>query len=83
MLQAHTTAVTAKSVEMRRRLGEWKAGEEGRSWVEARSALPAAGIREGLLAALRDGDIAVVGGETGCGKTTQVPTVVQLWISQT
>ena len=57
---------------MRRRLVAWKAGEEGRSWLEKRAALPAAGIRDGLLAALRNSDIAVVGGETGCGKTTQV-----------
>ena len=30
-------------------------------------------IREGLLHALDEQDIAVVCGDTGCGKTTQVP----------
>lgn len=38
----------------------------------ARAALPMAAQREALLAALREADAVVVGGDTGCGKTTQV-----------
>ena len=40
---------------------------------EFRRALPVAALRENLLSALRAGDAAVVCGETGSGKTTQVP----------
>jgi ATP-dependent RNA helicase DHX29 len=35
--------------------------------------LPVAAARDDILAALRDGDVVVVAGETGSGKTTQVP----------
>jgi hypothetical protein len=38
-----------------------------------RRALPAWQLRDALLAALAAGDALIVTGETGCGKTTQVP----------
>lgn len=42
-------------------------------WAAQRAALPVAEIRAPLLEALQGGaDVAVVSGDTGCGKTTQV-----------
>src|SRR5215217_2690295 len=35
--------------------------------------LPVSGRREDLLAAIRDNQVVVVAGETGSGKTTQIP----------
>ena len=44
-----------------------------RQMAEARARLPAATKREGVLRALESSSVLVVSGETGCGKTTQVP----------
>ena len=57
---------------MRQRLEAWRASPEGAAWVAKRGQLPVVQIRDGLLAALESADVAVVGGDTGCGKTTQV-----------
>ena len=50
----------------------WQGSAEGARWAAKRDALPVVQIRQGLLDALREHDVAVVGGDTGCGKTTQV-----------
>ncbi len=50
----------------------WQGSAEGAEWQRKRGALPVVQIRRGLLDALADHDVAVVGGDTGCGKTTQV-----------
>mmetsp|Transcript_31138 Transcript_31138/g.101469 ORF Transcript_31138/g.101469 Transcript_31138/m.101469 type:complete len:1282 (-) Transcript_31138:80-3925(-) len=43
---------------------------------EVREALPAHGFREQLIEAVRSKQVVVIEGETGCGKTTQVPQYV-------
>ncbi len=58
---------------MRQRLEAWRASPEGAAWGAKRGDLPVVQIRDPLLAALEAADVAVVGGDTGCGKTTQVP----------
>lgn len=40
--------------------------------LEARAALPMAAVKDQLLAKVMESEVVVVGGETGCGKTTQV-----------
>eukprot|EP00965_Chrysotila_dentata_P231789 6198565-Pleurochrysis_carterae.AAC.1 len=40
-----------------------------------RSRLPAASRKDQVIAALRSSAVLVISGETGCGKTTQVPQV--------
>ena len=50
-------------------------GSKDRSMREMREfvrGLPCHGMREELLAAVRENQVVVVSGETGCGKTTQV-----------
>ena len=41
-------------------------------WSASRGELPVLQIKEGLVGALEAHDVAVVCGDTGCGKTTQV-----------
>lgn len=53
-------------------LRRWRDSKEGAEWQEKRQQLPVVQIRAGLLAALAEHDLVVVGGDTGCGKTTQV-----------
>jgi hypothetical protein len=56
---------------VRERLRTWRASPEGAAWEAKRAALPVVTIRDALLAALAACDVAVIGGDTGCGKTTQ------------
>ncbi|XP_058091132.1 DExH-box ATP-dependent RNA helicase DExH7, chloroplastic isoform X2 [Magnolia sinica] len=44
--------------------------------LEARAALPIAELKSHLLKLLKENDVLVVCGETGCGKTTQVPQFI-------
>ncbi|KAJ3700380.1 hypothetical protein LUZ61_004085 [Rhynchospora tenuis] len=44
--------------------------------MEARAALPIAKLKDQFLGLLKDNDVIVVCGETGCGKTTQVPQFI-------
>ena len=62
----------AESREMQRRLKAWRDSAEGVRWQGKREQLPVVQIRQGLVEALSQHDVAVVGGDTGCGKTTQV-----------
>ena len=57
---------------MLRRLNAWRKSAEGTQWTGKREQLPVVQIRQGLVEALSQHDVAVVGGDTGCGKTTQV-----------
>ena len=61
-----------QSRRMQEALAAFQASAEGRQWQEARGKLPVTAIRAGLLEALQEKDFAVVSGDTGCGKTTQV-----------
>lgn len=40
--------------------------------LEARASLPIAELKGNILQSLKENDVLVVCGETGCGKTTQV-----------
>ncbi|KAH7041898.1 P-loop containing nucleoside triphosphate hydrolase protein, partial [Linnemannia elongata] len=47
----------------------------------ARAKLPAWGFKEQLVKAVKDNSVVIVCGETGCGKTTQVPQfILDSWI---
>ncbi|GLI66501.1 hypothetical protein VaNZ11_010328 [Volvox africanus] len=66
-------AESAASTSLRAALERWAGSPAGRAMAAARAALPIAAVRGELLEALRQGDVVVVSGDTGCGKTTQVP----------
>ncbi|KAK9162124.1 hypothetical protein Syun_003026 [Stephania yunnanensis] len=44
--------------------------------LEARASLPVSKVKDQILHALKENDVTVVCGETGCGKTTQVPQYI-------
>ena len=52
------------------------ASEGYRSMLETRQNLPIFGLRDELLGKLERSDVVVLTGETGCGKTTQVPQYI-------
>lgn len=78
--RSFTCLQVSESKEMRRRMRAWKESAEGAQWQAKREQLPVVQIRQGLLEALSQHDVTVVGGDTGCGKTTQVTlrTCVQI-----
>ena len=43
--------------------------------LEVRASLPIARLKKHFLQLLKENDVIVVSGETGCGKTTQVPVL--------
>lgn len=52
----------------------WRGSKEGAQWQQDRARLPVRAIRQDLLSQLAQQDVVVVSGDTGCGKTTQVPS---------
>ena len=69
--------VAAESERMLHAQQAFAASADGQAWAERRAALPVLQVKDGLLQALTDGHTAVLSGDTGCGKTTQVhsPTI--------
>lgn len=65
-----------KSLRMRNFQRSWQESPEGVNMVEFRKSLPAYKEKERLLAAIARNQVIVISGETGCGKTTQLPQFV-------
>uniref|UniRef100_A0A2P2LSR0 RNA helicase n=1 Tax=Rhizophora mucronata TaxID=61149 RepID=A0A2P2LSR0_RHIMU len=65
-----------KSLQLRGRQQEWLESPEGQKMIEFRRSLPAFKERDKLLKAIAQNQVVVVSGETGCGKTTQLPQYV-------
>jgi ATP-dependent RNA helicase DHX29 len=68
--------VQRESERMRVAHAAFAASPAGREWAAKRAALPVSQVRTALLAALSTGDCSVLSGDTGCGKTTQVPQYI-------
>ncbi|EOA23425.1 hypothetical protein CARUB_v10016608mg [Capsella rubella] len=65
-----------KSLQLRDRQEYWEASVEGRRMVESRRSLPAFKQRDSVLTAISKNQVIVISGETGCGKTTQIPQFI-------
>ncbi|CAH9064353.1 unnamed protein product [Cuscuta epithymum] len=65
-----------RSMEMHHKQQIWKESVEGQKMQEFRRNLPAYKERNSLLNAISQNQVVVVSGETGCGKTTQLPQYV-------
>lgn len=70
---AEVPAAERAAVEvLKRQLLAWWGSEEGAAMKEKRGTLPIAALQAQLATVLAAQDVAVVSGDTGCGKTTQV-----------
>ncbi|XLU97179.1 hypothetical protein S245_011519, partial [Arachis hypogaea] len=65
-----------RSLRMRNMQRAWQESPEGKRMLEFRKSLPAFKEKEGLLQAIARNQVIVISGETGCGKTTQIPQYV-------
>ncbi|KAL6281639.1 hypothetical protein ACE6H2_018520 [Prunus campanulata] len=65
-----------KSLQLRNRQQHWQESPEGQKMLELRRSLPAYKEKDALLKAISENQVIVVSGETGCGKTTQLPQYI-------
>ncbi|GAB4836200.1 hypothetical protein Ancab_001114 [Ancistrocladus abbreviatus] len=65
-----------RSLRLRNMQRAWQESPEGRRMLEFRKSLPASKEKERLLQAIAKNQVVVISGETGCGKTTQLPQYV-------
>ncbi|KAF3499150.1 hypothetical protein F2Q69_00045575 [Brassica cretica] len=65
-----------RSMRMRNMQRAWQESPEGRTMLGFRKSLPSFKDKERLLQAIARNQVIVVSGETGCGKTTQLPQYI-------
>lgn len=68
--------VSAQSEALASTFRDWNSSDAGKYWREKRDGLPVTQIRNELLRVLGVHDVVLVSGETGSGKTTQVPQML-------
>nr|XP_027114308.1 DExH-box ATP-dependent RNA helicase DExH3-like isoform X2 [Coffea arabica] len=65
-----------RSLRMRNMQRAWQESHEGRKMLDFRKSLPAFREKERLLQSIANNQVVVISGETGCGKTTQLPQYI-------
>ncbi|KAJ6810675.1 DExH-box ATP-dependent RNA helicase DExH3 isoform X1 [Iris pallida] len=65
-----------RSTRMRNLQRTWQESPEGTKMLNFRKSLPSYSEKDGLLSAIARNQVIVISGETGCGKTTQLPQYV-------
>lgn len=65
-----------RNMHLRDRQQAWRESSEGKEMMDFREKLPAFKERDAFLLALKRHQVLVVSGETGCGKTTQLPQYI-------
>ncbi|EPS63336.1 hypothetical protein M569_11449, partial [Genlisea aurea] len=74
--EARNNILGTKCVQLLNDLRTWQASPEGRKMMEFRSSLPTYKEKNALLRAISENQVVIVSGETGCGKTTQIPQYI-------
>ncbi|XP_057750016.1 DExH-box ATP-dependent RNA helicase DExH3 isoform X2 [Arachis stenosperma] len=65
-----------RSLELRNKQEDWQGSPEGQRMLEFRRSLPAFKEKDAFLKVISNNQVIVVSGETGCGKTTQLPQYI-------
>ncbi|KZV26881.1 hypothetical protein F511_22442 [Dorcoceras hygrometricum] len=65
-----------KSMQMLDKQRTWQESTEGRKILEFRRNLPAYKEKDTILSAISRNQVVIISGETGCGKTTQIPQFI-------
>ncbi|KAL2342375.1 hypothetical protein Fmac_003660 [Flemingia macrophylla] len=65
-----------RSLQMHHQQQDWQESLEGKKMLEFRRSLPAFKEKDAFLKLIAENQVVVVSGETGCGKTTQLPQYI-------
>lgn len=65
-----------RNLQLRDQQLSWQECPEGRRMMEFRQSLPAYKERDAVITAISSNQVIIVSGETGCGKTTQIPQFI-------
>ncbi|KAL2652355.1 hypothetical protein R1flu_020483 [Riccia fluitans] len=76
MVKNEENSLRRTNFRMEIRQRSWQESPEGEKVLSFRKTLPAYKVRETLLEVLSNHQVMVVSGETGCGKTTQLPQFI-------
>ncbi|XP_021749282.1 DExH-box ATP-dependent RNA helicase DExH5, mitochondrial-like isoform X1 [Chenopodium quinoa] len=68
--------IRRRNLQLRDQQLAWQECSEGRKILEFRRSLPAFKERDALITAISSNQVIIVSGETGCGKTTQIPQFI-------
>ncbi|KAM7270596.1 hypothetical protein ACFE04_029810 [Oxalis oulophora] len=68
--------LTRRSLQQRDQQHAWQESLEGRKLLDFRRRLPAYKEKDSILNAISRYQVVVISGETGCGKTTQIPQFI-------
>ena len=75
-LAAEAELTHARGLQLQVAYERWRASEEGVAHAKFRATLPISQLEAQVRVAMEDGQVAVVCGETGSGKSTQVPQML-------
>ncbi|KAE9597508.1 hypothetical protein Lal_00030035 [Lupinus albus] len=65
-----------RSLQLRNQQQDWQESPEGKKMLDFRRSLPAFKEKDAFLKVISENQVVVVSGETGCGKTTQLPQYI-------
>ncbi|XP_061990037.1 DExH-box ATP-dependent RNA helicase DExH5, mitochondrial isoform X2 [Rosa rugosa] len=65
-----------RSLQLRDKQHAWQESREGRKVMELCRSLPAYKEKDALLTAISRNQVVIISGQTGCGKTTQIPQFI-------
>ncbi|XP_056162702.1 DExH-box ATP-dependent RNA helicase DExH5, mitochondrial [Syzygium oleosum] len=65
-----------RSLQLHEKQQAWQKSPQGRKMLEFRRNLPAYKEKDVLLTAISQNQVVIISGETGCGKTTQIPQFI-------
>ncbi|XP_047162066.1 DExH-box ATP-dependent RNA helicase DExH3 [Vigna umbellata] len=65
-----------RSLQLHHRQQDWQESPEGQKMLKFRRSLPAFKEKDAFLRLISENQVVVVSGETGCGKTTQLPQYI-------
>ncbi|KAL0430195.1 UNVERIFIED_CONTAM: DExH-box ATP-dependent RNA helicase DExH5, mitochondrial [Sesamum radiatum] len=65
-----------RSLQMRNEQYTWQESPGGRKMMDFRCSLPAYKEKDTILNAISQNQVVIISGETGCGKTTQIPQFI-------
>lgn len=74
--KASSDVIWRRSLQMRTEQQQWQGSPEGKKMMEFRCTLPAYKEKVALLSAISENQVVIISGETGCGKTTQIPQFI-------